>query len=1228
MRVRCVIVFWMAIQALSTTAQMALQPAGEGSAEAPYQISQLGHLVWMDETVSQSSNVHYRLMNDIDVAETVPVEEEEKFRGIGDDFSVVKFMGYFDGAGHSIRNLSLRQWGNSGGLFGTLGPGSVVENLALIGCRIVGSGGDTGAIADANCGGVIRHCLVAAYMGGVRVGGIVCVQESGRIERCTVTGCVTARYDPDSGEIYGGNVGGVVYELMGGTVTQCYSTAYLTDVSAFGSKGGFVWGAWPSGEMSDSYWDMDTAGTSSSACYVAPDAETGVGGRSSADMRRQATFAGWDFENTWAIEEDRSTPYLRAFPPPFYLSVLTNGAGRVEIDPLKAFYQPGEVVKLTAWSDAPGFVFARWNGGASNQLSTVTTVTMDGHRMLEAVFVMATDVSTVEELQAINNNMSGTYRLVQDIDATATAAWNDGAGFAPLGSYYQRFTGIFDGNGHVVRGLTVNRPESAGIGLFSEVGAGAIIRRLTLEGGTVSGSAGVGGFAGFVYGGRLEECGSECFVSGERRDIGGLVGLLRSGSLVKCYATGRVGGGDYVGGLVGKAAEGTNLIEHCYAMGPVEGTYYVGGLIGSGMSDSRIDQCFATGPVKGEYQIGGLVGQFYAFLLRRSFAVGHVMEVENSSNVLGGLLGNSPWVTAELESGGFVGECYAAGRLITDWNVPGLTPDLFWPNSPDVSVYWDMETGGKWPVNEGPNRLTAQMKQRSTFVDWDFENVWDIEEGVSYPFLRESGEGLRLNVVAVGDGHVEVSPRKARYAPGEKVTLTAVPASNSVMLAYWTGAVADEDSRVTTVTMDIHKTVVAEFSPAIDIATVEELQLIGSGAEYPENGCYRLTHDIDASATAAWNDGAGFIPCRLSNGGVLDGQSHQIKGLSINNPPHYPWAGLISGLEPKCVIRNLGLSSCSVAGYDAGSLAGLVFGGGRIVRCFAEASVTGAEFAGGLVGRLEGTIANSYAVGHISSASGLAGGAVGAVGWNGRLLRSYAAATVAGGAGGGLVGQNDFIAERASEASFWDMQASGCEASACGEGKSTADMRLRTTFTGWDFSTVWGIDEGVGYPFLWFTHLSLPVDTPSGCAPEYAAWAAAHTNIWGTADFSVLPWADFSTAWLLDERPAAGFAGSAGFAVSRFELGDEEILVELALTVGGAAKQGPLNGWLAVEGLNELGGTWETVAAQQPSDVPLSFMSGSASVVFTRPAGFRFFRPVVRMSGGGGTALRAPAPTP
>jgi hypothetical protein len=28
------------------------------------------------------------------------------------------------------------------------------------------------------------------------------------------------------------------------------------------------------------------------------------------------------------------------------------------------------------------------------------------------------------------------------------------------------------------------------------------------------------------------------------------------------------------------------------------------------------------------------------------------------------------------------------------------------------------------------------MKQQSTFVDWDFDTVWQIDEGKTYPYLR------------------------------------------------------------------------------------------------------------------------------------------------------------------------------------------------------------------------------------------------------------------------------------------------------------------------------------------------------------------------------------------------------------------------------------------------------------------------------------------------------------
>src|SRR6202044_865441 len=42
-------------------------------------------------------------------------------------------------------------------------------------------------------------------------------------------------------------------------------------------------------------------------------------------------------------------------------------------------------------------------------------------------------VNTIYDLQNIENNLTGTYALGGNIDATATAAWNGTAGFTPIG---------------------------------------------------------------------------------------------------------------------------------------------------------------------------------------------------------------------------------------------------------------------------------------------------------------------------------------------------------------------------------------------------------------------------------------------------------------------------------------------------------------------------------------------------------------------------------------------------------------------------------------------------------------------------------------------------------------------------------------------------------------------------------------------------------------------------
>lgn len=65
--------------------------------------------------------------------------------------------------------------------------------------------------------------------------------------------------------------------------------------------------------------------------------------------------------------------------------------------------------------------------------------------------------------------------------------------------------------------------------------------------------------------------------------------------------------------------------------------------------------------------------------------------------------------------------------------------------------------------------------------------------------------------------------------------------------------------------------------------------------------------------------------------------------------------------------------------------------------------------------------------------------------------------------------------------SYWDVETSGTTLSAGGEGKSTSDMKLVSTYQNWDFSTLWKITEGETYPS--FFKANFIADVLSGSTP-------------------------------------------------------------------------------------------------------------------------------------------------
>ncbi|HOQ30929.1 MAG TPA: PASTA domain-containing protein [Candidatus Hydrogenedens sp.] len=552
--------------------------------------------------------------------------------------------------------------------------------------------------------------------------------------------------------------------------------------------------------------------------------------------------------------------------------------------------------------------------------------------LLHSLCLGAIQISNIYELQNIGNDPSypldEEYELIQDIDASETINWNDGAGFVPIGTFPYGFSGKFNGNGCEIRNLYINCHEGCA-GLFA-VSSGEICN-LILENTWVFGDNSAGGLIGYNF-----------------------------GKVTQCYFSGSVVGFIYVGGLIGK--------NDC--------TFY-----------GEVKQCYSTGIVAGVSYVGGLVGNNYGVMVIQSYSTSNV----SGSAKVGGLIG---------ENFGVVKECYSAGNAFANNDVGGLI------GGDKISLaqksYWDIVTSRQKISSGGEGKTTVEMKKQATYIDWDFKNVWNIEENASYPFLRALGPTKSPPPVVIKD-----------------------------------------------------------------ISSLKELNKIGRDWDYPWNGIYHLCADIDATETENWDGGKGFKPIGPFFGKFY-GHGHIIRNLYINRLcQKRSYAGLFGIILYDGTVRELGLESAWVKGDNSvGTVAG--WNCGIVAQCYSTGVVSGYKEVGGLVGHNIGTVTQSYSACNVSMLC-RKGEIVmdfgGVVGFNhfivqqcfskGRFLNRSLF--------GGVIGRNIGTVTQ----SYWDIETSGQSHIGGGEmGKTTMEMKQQATYKGWDFDKVWGIVEGVSYPYL------------------------------------------------------------------------------------------------------------------------------------------------------------------
>ncbi|MET4716734.1 filamentous hemagglutinin family protein [Bradyrhizobium japonicum] len=304
-------------------------------------------------------------------------------------------------------------------------------------------------------------------------------------------------------------------------------------------------------------------------------------------------------------------------------------------------------------------------------------------------------ITDVNALQNINTNRSGNYVLGANIDASATAGWNGGAGFTPIGGIgdiSSYFSGIFDGLGHHISNLTINRPSSDNIGLFGYIDGGTI-RNVGLEGGSVTGNNAVGGLVGssglWVYGGTssvayntISNVYNTGNVTGSGAMVGGLVGDAYITTISNSYATGTVAGYGAAGGLGGRVV--ASSISNSYATGNVSAVwdgaggligYNIGTWVGPGPADyaiGTVSHSHATGTVTGGVNVGGLLGYSNIGLVTDSYATGNVSGTGSNGGTgtsAGGLVGFASYSQVERSyATGNVSGVDAVGGLVGgDW---------------------------------------------------------------------------------------------------------------------------------------------------------------------------------------------------------------------------------------------------------------------------------------------------------------------------------------------------------------------------------------------------------------------------------------------------------------------------------------------------------------------------------------------------------------------------------
>jgi len=737
---------WDYRDAFITTMSASTQLTGSGTEEDPYLISDANEL----RLIKEDMTAHYKLAADIDVGSWEPLGKTLNAT------EIESFSGVLDGNGFKLKSMLISNTINDS-TYGDIGffrklDGAIIKNITFENANVeniakynftyktkvavLAGSAINSQVMNAKfndllvSGGTVIAGVIGEINGHIEFNNvdvtnaeIIASDYGGEIAGLVASGSMGSYESQEreiifidssfSGKLIGGTQGGRLSGLFGGTVTKIERCSVNAEVDARGLVNGMVFEINGGSQIKDSYVNLiikqDRLMPNLSEIY-------GIAERSQDKIT---------IENCFVILTGIGTPKNVKVQP---LDVKISG-----------YYAPtGESVYVNSYYNATGF---------TNVLNTLSGHSRTTEQLKNSSNYINWDMANIwdmtnsypflrdsfdneslkgngtesnpyilkrrEDFLKIKNNLSAYYNIESDIDFLNDPIDGIGSKDAP-------FSGFIDGKGHTLYNIQWNQSfDATAFFLYSD---GAEFKNIAFDNIGIDDSAD-------DYSLNSRTTTRSVSHNTNITSASGLFGTVKNSHLFNIIVNKIYAPFDTVavGGLIGYASNST--IERCAVLsGRVSGMEMssAASLIGIAENNTIVRECYTSMNASTSYSLGcGMIGRVNNNVLIENSYSNDTVTSYYAYNKDGrySLIGKSYYGDVPIENVKIVNSYSSSTIEETSPNLPAnfkLAPD-------GVVIENSYYLG---------NKTSSELMQKATFKNWNFNNIWKIDEGKTYPSLR------------------------------------------------------------------------------------------------------------------------------------------------------------------------------------------------------------------------------------------------------------------------------------------------------------------------------------------------------------------------------------------------------------------------------------------------------------------------------------------------------------